>query len=159
MLAEKTDLILKIGRWVIDRACQQIALWQKNPHTAGIFVAVNISPRQFQQADFVEQVVASISAAKIAPALLKLEITETLIVDNMKDTIVKMNRLKKAGVQFSLDDFGTGYSSLSYLTKLPLSQLKIDQSFIRNIGLTPGDSIIVKTIVAIAKSLGMQFVA
>ena len=159
LLAEKTDLILKIGRWVIDRACQQIALWQKNPHTAGIFVAVNISPRQFQQADFVEQVVASISAAKIAPALLKLEITETLIVDNMKDTIVKMNRLKKAGVQFSLDDFGTGYSSLSYLTKLPLSQLKIDQSFIRNIGLTPGDSIIVKTIVAMAKSLGMQFVA
>jgi len=158
-LAEESGLILEIGNWVIKTACEQLKSWQKNPLTMGLSLAVNISARQFFQRDFVDDVLAYMNNAGVDPCLLKLELTESLILDDVNETIVKMNKLKKVGVEFSLDDFGTGYSSLAYLTQLPLSQLKIDQSFVRNIGIQVSDSIIVKTIVGMSKSLGFEVVA
>jgi diguanylate cyclase (GGDEF)-like protein/PAS domain S-box-containing protein len=158
-LAEESGLITPIGRWVIESACEQIRQWQDNPRTAGLTVAVNISPRQFYQVDFVDEVLACLAETGIDSGLLKLELTEGLILDDVDAAIVKMNELRRAGVHFSLDDFGTGYSSLSYLTKLPLSQLKIDQSFVRNIGINDSDSIIVKTIIGMSRSLGFEVVA
>ena len=158
-LAEESGLIIPIGRWVIESACEQIRQWQDNPRTAGLTVAVNISPRQFYQVDFVDEVLACLAETGIDSGLLKLELTEGLILDDVDGAIVKMNELRRAGVHFSLDDFGTGYSSLSYLTKLPLSQLKIDQSFVRNIGINDSDSIIVKTIIGMSRSLGFEVVA
>jgi diguanylate cyclase (GGDEF)-like protein/PAS domain S-box-containing protein len=158
-LAEESGLIVPIGRWVIEAACAQIRRWQDNPRTAGLTVAVNISPRQFYQVDFVDEVLECLAETGIDSELLKLELTEGLILDDVDAAIVKMNELRRAGVLFSLDDFGTGYSSLSYLTKLPLSQLKIDQSFVRNIGINDSDSIIIKTIIGMSQSLGFEVVA
>jgi diguanylate cyclase (GGDEF)-like protein/PAS domain S-box-containing protein len=158
-LAEASDLILSIGRWVLDTACEQLQRWQSNPRTCKLSIAINISPRQFHQSDFVATVLQGIAQWDISPSLLKLELTETLILDNTCETIEKMHQLKRAGVEFSLDDFGSGYSSLSYLTQLPLLQLKMDQSFVRNIGITQGDDIIVQTIIVMAKSLGIKVIA
>jgi diguanylate cyclase (GGDEF)-like protein/PAS domain S-box-containing protein len=158
-LAEASDLILSIGRWVLDTACEQLQRWQSNPRTCKLSIAINISPRQFHQSDFVATVLQGIAQWDISPSLLKLELTETVILDNTFETIEKMHQLKRAGVEFSLDDFGTGYSSLSYLTQLPLLQLKMDQSFVRNIGITQGDDIIVQTIIVMAKSLGIKVIA
>lgn len=118
-----------------------------------------MSARQFRQPDFVAQVQQTIAAHAINPLLLKLELTESLVLANVDDTILKMNQLKQIGVRFSMDDFGTGFSSLSYLTRLPLDQLKIDQSFVRNIGVKPGDAIIVQTIIGMANNLGMEVIA
>jgi diguanylate cyclase (GGDEF)-like protein/PAS domain S-box-containing protein len=158
-LAEESGLIVPMGRWVIETACEQIRCWQHNPRTADLTVAVNISPRQFYQVDFVDEVLECLTETGIDSGLLKLELTEGLILDDVDGAIVKMNELRRAGVHFSLDDFGTGYSSLSYLTKLPLSQLKIDQSFVRNIGINDSDSIIIKTIIGMSQSLGFEVVA
>lgn len=158
-LAEESGLIVPIGRWVIEAACEQVRCWQDNPRTAGLTVAVNISPRQFYQVNFVDEVLECLAETGIDSGLLKLELTEGLILDDVDAAIVKMNELRRAGVHFSLDDFGTGYSSLSYLTKLPLSQLKIDQSFVRNIGINDSDSIIIKTIIGMSQSLGFEVVA
>ncbi|MDG1819980.1 MAG: EAL domain-containing protein [Porticoccaceae bacterium] len=158
-LAEDSGLIVPIGRWVIETACEQIRCWQDNPRTADLTVAVNISPRQFYQANFVDEVLECLAETGIDSGALKLELTEGLILDDVNEAIVKMNELRRAGVHFSLDDFGTGYSSLSYLTQLPLSQLKIDQSFVRNIGVNDSDSIIIKTIIGMSKSLGFEVVA
>jgi len=158
-LAEESGLILPIGLWVLNTACAQLKRWQASSQTSELSIAVNISPRQFHQTDFVETVLTAIAKADISPNSLKLELTETLILDNVSATIEKMNQLKHAGVEFALDDFGTGYSSLSYLTQLPLSQLKIDQSFVRNIGLKENDDIIVQTIIGMANSLGIKIIA
>jgi len=158
-LAEASGLILPIGRWVLDNACAQLKRWQSDTRTCWLSVAINISPRQFHQSDFVETVLQAIAKFDISPSSLKLELTETVILDNTSETVEKMHQLKRAGVEFALDDFGTGYSSLSYLTQLPLSQLKMDQSFVRNIGLTEGDDIIVQTIIVMAKSLGIRVIA
>ena len=158
-LAEESDLILAVGDWVLSSACEQLARWQRNPNARHLTVAINISPRQFHQSDFVDTVLIAIAAAGIAPGSLKLELTESLILDNASKTIEKMHRLKQAGVEFALDDFGTGYSSLAYLSRLPLSQLKIDQSFVRNIGIKESDNIIVQTIIGMAHGLGMQVIA
>jgi EAL domain-containing protein (putative c-di-GMP-specific phosphodiesterase class I) len=122
-------------------------------------LAVNVSAHQFHQTCFVEQVSAVLEKHAIQPERLKLELTETLVLDNIDDTIVKMQALKKIGVDFSMDDFGTGYSSLAYLTQLPLDQLKIDQSFVRNIGVKPTDAVIVQTIIGMADNLGMKVIA
>lgn len=157
--AEASDLILSIGQWVLDTACAQLKQWHTNRRTCWLSIAINISPRQFHQADFVETVLTAIAKADISPNSLKLELTETLILDNVSATIEKMNELKQAGVEFALDDFGTGYSSLSYLTQLPLSQLKIDQSFVHNIGIKESDDIIVQTIIGMANSLGIKMIA
>ena len=158
-LAEESGLIIPIGHWVIKTACEQIRCWQNNPLTADLTVAVNISPRQFYQPSFVDEVLDCLAETGIDSGALKFELTEGLILDNVDEAIAKMKELRRAGVLFSLDDFGTGYSSLAYLTKLPLSQLKIDQSFVRNIGINDTDSIIIKTIIGMSKSLGFEVVA
>ena len=158
-LAEDSGLIIPIGHWVIQTACNQLREWQKHPKTKGLTVAVNISPRQFFQPNFVGEILDALGETGIDPSLLKLELTEGLILDDVDSAITKMKTLKNRGVEFSLDDFGTGYSSLAYLTKLPLSQLKIDQSFVSNIGHNARPSIIIKTIIAMSKNLGLEVVA
>ncbi|MBS3952079.1 MAG: EAL domain-containing protein [Methylomicrobium sp.] len=158
-LAEKSNLILSIGQWVMESACAQLKLWGENSHTRHLRLAVNVSARQFRQPDFVELMKQALNNTKINPELLKLELTESLVLDNIEDTIIKMNNLRELGVRFSLDDFGTGYSSFSYLTQLPLDQLKIDRSFVHNIGLKSSDAIIVQTIIGMARNLGIEVIA
>ena len=158
-LAEEVGLIHAIGQWVLETACAQIKAWQQDPRTRDLVLAVNISARQLRQADFVEQVVAIIRRHEIDPKLLKLELTESLLIENMRDSIVTMSALKEIGVQFALDDFGTGYSSLQYLKQLPLDQLKIDQSFVRDISTDSHSRSIVRTVIAMAKIMGMDVIA
>ncbi|MBI4938188.1 MAG: EAL domain-containing protein [Nitrosomonadales bacterium] len=158
-LAEETGLILPIGRWVLDSACAQLKAWQGNALTRGLVLSVNVSATEFRQASFMAQVQASVKLHGINPALLKLELTEGMLVENMENAIETMHALKKTGIQFSLDDFGTGYSSLQYLKRLPLDQLKIDQSFVRNLGSSNSDQAIVRTIIAMAASLNLEIIA
>jgi EAL domain-containing protein (putative c-di-GMP-specific phosphodiesterase class I) len=158
-LAEETGLILPIGQWVLETACGQIKAWEDSIHTQHLHLSVNVSARQFYQSDFVEQVNQALKHSAINPDKLKLELTESLVLDDVADTIRKMNALREIGVRFSMDDFGTGHSSLAYLTQLPLDQLKIDQSFVRNIGIKPNDSVIVQTIIGMGNNLGMDIVA
>jgi predicted signal transduction protein with EAL and GGDEF domain len=158
-VAEESGLILLIGQWVLETACAQLKSWQNDELTSGLVLAVNVSARQFRQTDFVAQVQACVQRHAINPRLLKLELTEGLLLENIKDTVVTMNALNDIGVRFSLDDFGTGYSSLQYLKKLPLDQLKIDQSFVRDIATDNSDRAIVRTIIAIARSLNLDVIA
>ncbi|PKU22524.1 EAL domain-containing protein [Telmatospirillum siberiense] len=158
-LAEETGLILPLGEWVLETACSQIVAWSHQPGMAHLSLAVNVSARQFRQTDFVEKVQGVLKRTGANPQRLKLELTESMLVDNVEDIIEKMSALKRAGVSFSLDDFGTGYSSLSYLKRLPLDQLKIDQSFVRDVLTDPNDAAIARTIVALAQSLGLSVMA
>lgn len=158
-LAEETGLILLIGLWVLETACKQLKIWQASVHTEHLQLAVNVSSRQFYQTDFVEQVTQVLADHQINPERLKLELTESLVLDDIDGTIVKMHALRAIGIQFSMDDFGTGYSSLSSLKKLPLNQLKIDQSFVRDITSDEDDAVIVQTIIAMANKLGMEVIA
>jgi len=158
-LAEDTGLILPIGQWVLETACAQIKAWETNPLACELQLAVNVSARQFHQPDFVEQIRATLKKTGADPARLKLELTESVVLGNIDNAVAKMHELKGIGVHFSMDDFGTGYSSLSYLTQLPLDQLKIDQSFVRNIGIKPTDAVIVQTIIGMGNSLGMEVIA
>ena len=158
-LLEETGLILPMGYWALESVCQQLKHWEQNERTAKLQIAVNVSAKQFHQADFVEQVCEIIERYAIKPDLLKLELTESLLLDNIEATINKMHTLRNMGIHFSMDDFGTGYSSLSYLTKLPLDQLKIDCSFVHNIGITTADALIVQTIIGMTKNLGIDVIA
>jgi diguanylate cyclase (GGDEF)-like protein/PAS domain S-box-containing protein len=158
-LAEETGLILPIGTWVLETACAQLKSWENQPQLADLQLAVNVSAPQFHQADFVEQVRQTLRRHRLKPSRLKLELTESLVLDDIDDTIVKMQQLREVGVRFSLDDFGTGYSSLYYLTKLPIDQLKIDQSFVHNIGVTQSDAVIVQTIIGMANNLTIESIA
>lgn len=158
-VAEESDLINQIGLWVLQTACLQLRQWQLSEATANLQLAVNVSARQFRQGDFVALVQCVIDETGVAPQNLKLELTESLVLDNVDDTIAKMTALKALGVRFSMDDFGTGQSSLSYLTRLPLDQLKIDQSFVRNIGIKSSDGVIVQTIIGMANNLGLEVIA
>jgi len=158
-LAEETGLILKIGHWVLETACEQLALWAGSPEKAQLTISVNVSAREFNQSDFVEQVIAIFERTGARPQCLKLELTESVLVANVEDVIVKMNALKAIGVSFSLDDFGTGYSSLSYLKLLPLDQLKIDQGFVRDILVDPNDAAIARMVIALAGTLGLSVIA
>ncbi len=158
-LAEDRGLILPIGRWVLETACAQLVAWAVRPEMAHLMVAVNVSSRQFRQPDFVDQVLAVLDDTGANPERLKLELTESLLVDDVEDVIIKMTALKRKGVSFSLDDFGTGYSSLSYLKRLPLDQLKIDQGFVRDILTDPDDAAISKMVIALAKSMGLSVIA
>lgn len=158
-IAEETGLILPIGKWLLETACQQIKLWENDPNTRGLELAVNVSARQFHQPDFVADIEKILGQSGIDPTRLKLELTESMVLIDVADTVIKMHALKQLGVRFSMDDFGTGYSSLSYLTQLPLDQLKVDQSFVRNIGIKPTDAIIVQTIVGMAHNLNIEVIA
>ena len=158
-LAEETGQIVPIGKWVLEMACCQLKRWQADVNTRDLQLSVNVSARQFHQTDFVEEVCQLVKSYAINCKRLKLELTETLVIDDIEDTITKMNALKEVGVNFSMDDFGTGYSSLSYLTRLPLTELKIDQSFVRNIGVKPSDARIVQTIIDMAKNLEIEVIA
>ncbi|ALU89812.1 EAL domain containing protein [Herbaspirillum rubrisubalbicans M1] len=158
-LAEETGLILSLGNWVLETACKQLAEWAKRARMDELSIAVNVSAPQLREPDFVQTVLDIIERTGANPRRLKLELTESLLVDNVEDIIQKMFALKAYGVEFSLDDFGTGYSSLSYLKRLPLNQLKIDQSFVRDVLIDPNDASIAKTIVNLAQSLGLGVIA
>jgi EAL domain-containing protein (putative c-di-GMP-specific phosphodiesterase class I) len=158
-MAEETGLIFPIGLWVLDTACAQLKAWQNETFTRNLTLAINVSAKQLHQADFVSQVRSAVLRHAINPTLLKLELTESMLVENVEKIITIMNALKEIGIQFSLDDFGTGYSSLQYLKRLPLYQLKIDQSFVREIALHSSDRTIVRTIIAMAESLGLNVIA
>ena len=158
-LAEETGLILPIGIWVLESACAQLNSWASDEQTQSLTLAVNISARQFHQTDFVDQVRAAVQRNMINPNLLKLELTETMLLEDIEDTIATMNALKTIGVRLSLDDFGTGYSSLQYLKRLPLNQIKIDQSFVRDIATDANGAAIVQTIIAMAETLGLDVIA
>ncbi len=158
-LAEETGLILPIGKWVLETACAQLQAWASNKQTQNLALAVNISASQFHQSDFVAQIRALVQHYSINPTLLKLELTESMLLQDIEDTIATMNGLKDIGIMLSLDDFGTGYSSLQYLKLLPLDQIKIDQSFVRDIATDPNDAAIVQTIIAMTKALGLDVIA
>jgi diguanylate cyclase (GGDEF)-like protein len=158
-LTEETGLIIPIGQWVLESACRQLAAWGRVTQTAHLTIAVNISVRQFRQADFVAQVLQALADSGADARRLKLELTESLLMDDVEEIIDKMTSLKRHGVLFSLDDFGTGYSSLSYLKRLPLDQLKIDQSFVRDVTVDPNDAAIASTIVALAHHMGLDVIA
>ncbi|WP_082954527.1 EAL domain-containing protein [Acidihalobacter prosperus] len=158
-VAESTGQILTLGRWVLRTACEQLVAWQRSPAHAGLALSVNVSARQFHHPDFVSEVLTLLDETGAAPDRLTLELTESLFIDDLDNLVGKMKALKARGVRFSLDDFGTGYSSLSHLKRLPLDQLKIDQSFVRDLLVDPNDAAIVRTILALGKSLDLEVMA
>ena len=158
-LAEKTGLILPLGSWVLSTACLQLVAWSRQPALAGLTLSVNVSVHQFCQPDFVEQVAAVMERTGVQPHKLKLELTESSLALDMEDIILKMHALKAMGVGFSLDDFGTGYSSLNYLKRLPLDQLKIDQSFVRDVLSDDSDASIARMVISLGTSLGFNVIA
>ena len=157
--AEQSGLILPLGQWVLEQACRQLAEWSVQPELAALTLSVNVSARQFQQADFVTLVQRALARSGAPSQRLKLELTESLLMEDVEGVIAKMRALQACGVGFALDDFGIGYSSLNYLRRLPLDQLKIDQSFVRNVLTEKQDAAIVRTIVALAQSLNLQVMA
>ncbi len=158
-LAEECGLILPLGQWVMEAACVQLVSWSATPHLAALTLSVNVSARQFRQADFVRQVLDLVQRSGAKPDRLKLELTESLLLDDVEDIIGKMVALKAHGIAFSLDDFGTGYSSLYYLKRLPLYQLKIDRSFVRDVLTDPQDAAIARAIVALGQNLRLSVIA
>ncbi len=158
-LAEETGLILPIGKWVLDTACQQLSCWSSDPIRKFWCIAVNISASQFSEPDFVSQIINSLEKAGAKPSLLKIELTESMLMTNTDDVIQKMALLKESGVRLSLDDFGTGYSCLAYLHKLPIDQLKIDRSFIQDITDNSNKGAIAKTIITLGRSLHLNVIA
>ena len=158
-VAEDTGLILPLGKWVLETACEQLATWAKLPRTENLSIAVNVSVVQFRHPNFVDMVMAAIKRTGIRPQGLKLELTESLLADRMEITIRKMGMLKDLGVTLSLDDFGVGYSSLSCLKRLPLDQLKIDKGFVADVLTDPNDAAISRAIIALAQSLSLQVMA
>jgi len=158
-LAEEIGLIEPIGQWVLESACIRLASWARVPRFQELRLSVNVSARQFRQADFVRSVERALAYSGAPPGNLRLELTESLLLDNINECIDKMRALKAIGVGFALDDFGTGYSSLSYLRRLPLDELKIDRSFIRDITTDSNDAVIVQTIIGMANNLGLKVTA
>lgn len=159
VLAEESGLILPLGHWVLRTACRQLAAWAAKPETAHLTMAVNISAKQFGLSTFVEEVLTLVEHYQFDASKLKLEITEGMLLNNIDEIIVKMDKIKAKGVRFSMDDFGTGYSSLQYLKRLPLDQLKIDQSFVRDIANDSSDRAIVRTVIAMAQGLDLEVIA
>ncbi len=158
-VAEDTGLIVPLGAWVLEAACAQLRIWGESLDTAALTLSVNVSARQFRKVDFVDQVVAALARSGANARCLKLELTESLLLADVEETICRMDALRAHGVGFSLDDFGTGYSSLSYLKRLPLDQLKIDRSFVRDLLSDPNDAAIARAIITLAESLGLSVIA
>jgi len=158
-LAEETGLILALGDWVLETACRQIAAWSARKASARLQLAVNISSRQFSHPNFVENVLATLARTRANPKNLKLELTESMLANNIEEVIAKMNLLKSHGLSFALDDFGTGYSSLSYLKRLPLDQLKIDRAFVSDILLDVASASIAQTVIALGRAMGLSVIA
>ena len=158
-VAEESGMILPIGAWVLETACQQLHAWDQNEAMSHLKLAVNVSARQFSQLDFATHLEALLRKYTFEPSRLKLELTESLVQVDVHDTIAKMNQLKQLGITFSMDDFGTGYSSLSYLKSLPLGQIKIDQSFVRDLVTDKNDELIVRTIIDMSNNFGLNVIA
>jgi predicted signal transduction protein with EAL and GGDEF domain len=158
-LAEETGLILPLGQWVLEQACRQINAWREHPGAARLAVSVNLCAHQIVQSDFVEHIRHTLKTLGTDPTKLQLELTESVLARNIDDVIDKMRQLVAMGVTFSLDDFGTGYSSLNYLKRLPLHQLKIDASFVRDLVTNPNDASITQTIIALGNSLDLEVIA
>ncbi|HEU4851567.1 MAG TPA: EAL domain-containing protein [Telluria sp.] len=158
-VAEASGLIVPLGRWVMQTACAQLASWARSPGTAQLTMAVNVSAHQFRHPDFVQETLEILQQTGVRPEQIKLELTESLLIENVEETIAKMRELKSHGVCFALDDFGTGYSSLSYLKRLPLDQLKIDRTFVNDVLGNANDASIARSIVALAKALGLDIIA
>ena len=158
-IAEESSLILDIGNWVLDDACAQLARWQRMPALRHLTLAVNVSARQFRQADFVDMLAAIIARHPCDVSRLKLELTESVVLNDVAEVVHKMEALRALGLTLSMDDFGTGYSSLSYLKNLPLAQIKIDQSFVRDITTDATDAVMVKTIIDLARNFGLEVIA
>jgi EAL domain-containing protein (putative c-di-GMP-specific phosphodiesterase class I) len=158
-VAEACGLIRPLSRWVLEAACAQLSAWAADPAKGGLTLSVNISARELRDPHFVQQVLDVLQHSGADPSRLRLELTESMMLDNVDDSIAKMKLLRTHGVAFSLDDFGTGYASLSYLKRLPLQQLKIDQSFVREVLTDPHDAAIARTILALGQSLGLMVVA
>ncbi|HWU33802.1 MAG TPA: EAL domain-containing protein [Methylovorus sp.] len=157
--AEETGLIQPIGSWVLKEACAQLVKWSKDPSMKHLSIAVNVSASQLRQPDFVQEVIEIVTRSGATPAQLKLELTESMLARDVDTTIQKMNALRAFGISWSLDDFGTGYSSLNYLKRLPFEQLKIDQSFVRDLLTDESDKAIVETLVVLSKNLNMMLIA
>lgn len=158
-VAEETGLIIPLGRWILQKGCEQIARWDSQDGFETFSVSINVSVKQFNQSNFVDEVTHILNESGADPKRLKLELTESLLVENIEEVVVKMDALRRLGLRFSLDDFGTGYSSLSYLKRLPLDQLKIDQGFVRDILSDPNDAIICKSTIALSQSMGLSVIA
>jgi len=158
-VAEDSGLIVALGRWILGTACEQLVTWAGHPLTAKLKLSVNVSAREFRHPDFVRAICDVLAATKADPRFLVLELTESVVVDDIEIVIAKMTALREIGVGFSLDDFGTGYSSLSYLKRLPLNQLKIDQSFVRDVLVDTNDAVIARTIIALGQSLSLDVIA
>jgi diguanylate cyclase (GGDEF)-like protein/PAS domain S-box-containing protein len=158
-LAEETGLIMPIGRWVLRTACETLSAWADDRRTRNLHLSVNVSARQFNQADFVAEVDEALRATGAPPARLMLELTESVVLDDLEGAVGKMKALKELGVRFALDDFGTGYSSLAYVARLPLDQIKIDRCFIRNLPTSANDAAVAHTIITLAESLGLGVIA
>jgi diguanylate cyclase (GGDEF)-like protein/PAS domain S-box-containing protein len=158
-VAEETDLIVPIGQWALETACAQLKAWQHNPLTRNLGLTVNVSAKQFRRPDFVARMQETVRQSGINPMRLKLELTESALLDDIEGAIAVMDALRQSGIRFSLDDFGTGYSSLQYLKRLPLDQLKIDRSFVRDIATDSNDAAIVRTIIAMAQSMNLGVIA
>jgi len=158
-VAEHTGLIVPLGRMILDKACCQMARWMKDPPAPNFTMAINVSVRQFHEPGFVDDVLETMEKTGVEPGRIHLELTESMLLEDMETSMSTMSALKAQGVRFSLDDFGTGYSSLAYLKNLPLDQLKIDQTFVRNMENDPNDAAIVHAIIGIAESLALDVVA
>lgn len=158
-VAESSGLIIPLGNWVLQEACKVLRDWQAEPLLADLTMAINISPRQFRHEDFVDEVERTLLEYKLRPSLIELEVTEGMLITDVADTVLRMERLAALGVRFSLDDFGTGYASLSYLKRLPLYQLKIDYSFVRDLLTDGNDRAIIAATLQLGHSLGLEVIA
>lgn len=158
-IAEKSNLIIKIGHWVLEQACQQLKAWQASSALSQVKLSVNISAKQFLYMDFVQELRDMLAATAINPSLLKLELTETAVIDNIGDVVNKINILRQIGVGIALDDFGIGHSSLVYLKKLPVTQIKIDQSFVHDVLTDANDAAIIQMVLAVGKTIHCDIVA
>lgn len=157
--AERGDMIVGLGNWVLERACAQLVDWAADPRTASLYLSVNVSTRQFRQPDFIARIADLIERTGADPGRLTIELTESLLIDNVEETVAKMEALKKMGICCALDDFGVCYSSLAYLKNLPFTEMKIDQAFIHDLIGQPKNAAIVRAIIVLGESLGLKVVA